>query len=57
MNAQLNTYAEDNKCPRCGDKKEVIYQQYIDYFTCQNCGASFETDGTILESMESQYEH
>ena len=47
----LNTYAEDNKCPSCS-KKEVIYQQYMDYFTCQNCGASFETDGTIMESQD-----
>ena len=47
----LNTYAEDNKCPSC-HKKEVIYHQYMDYFTCQNCGASFETDGTIMESQD-----
>ena len=51
MKHKLNTYAEDNECPNCEDKNEVIYHKYIDYFTCQNCGASFETDGTILESQ------
>ena len=41
---KLNTYAEDNECPYCGDKKEVVYHQYTDSFTCQNCGESFYND-------------
>ena len=41
---KLNTYAEDNKCPNCGDEDEVVYHQGTDSFTCQNCGESFETD-------------
>ena len=52
MNAQLNTYAEDNECQSCGDKQEVIYHHYINVRV-----KDYSRAVDLIIDMESQYEH
>jgi len=35
----MNTYDPDNEhCPNCNKKGEMVYLQYADLWTCQLCG-------------------
>jgi Zn ribbon nucleic-acid-binding protein len=36
------SYATDTPCPNCKKIDEVVYHQYIDYFTCQLCGHDWQ---------------
>jgi hypothetical protein len=34
----MNTYSEDNDCPKCNHEGEIIFHQYVNSFSCQWCG-------------------
>ena len=34
----MNSYLENNTCVSCKKIGEVIYHQYANIYSCQNCG-------------------
>jgi len=48
----LNTYSPDTQaCPRCGSVGELVYMQYLDWWTCPECGA--DSDGADSDGADS----
>ncbi len=40
----MNSYSENNTCPKCAKEGEVIYHQYVNSFNCQWCGKWWAND-------------